>query len=103
MCIVAAGPDSKAQVMAVTWDEYEEEFYWFDALGLDPYPTEVTTHWMPFPSDPETNEGDDSQVTPDCESETLFVGGLPGRCECGFLLALPHYCDHQHGLYRRSV
>jgi hypothetical protein len=52
MCIVAAGPNSKVQGMAVTWDEHEEEFYWFDALGLDPYPTEATTHWMPFPDDP---------------------------------------------------
>ena len=51
-CIVAAGPGSKAQVLAVVWDEHEGEFYWFEALGLDPYPTEATTRWMPFPNDP---------------------------------------------------
>lgn len=53
ICLVAAGPNKAAQVVAVRWCNYDEEFYWFDPdLGLDPYPTEATTHWMPFPADP---------------------------------------------------
>lgn len=54
ICIVAAGPDKHTQILAVRWCQSDEEFYWYDPdLGLDPYPTEATTHWMPFPYDPE--------------------------------------------------
>lgn len=53
MCIVAAGPCRHAQILAVIWHEYEKEFVWANEdLGLDPFPTEVATHWMPFPADP---------------------------------------------------
>jgi hypothetical protein len=47
-CIVAA--NGIAQILAVVWDG--EEFKWFDEELCDPYPSEVTTHWMPFPNDP---------------------------------------------------
>lgn len=54
ICLVAGGSDKHAQIVAVRWCHYDQEFYWYDPdLGLDPYPTEVTTHWMPFPADPE--------------------------------------------------
>jgi len=53
VCLVAGGPDKHAQILAVRWCQSDEEFYWYDPdLGLDPYPTEATTHWMPFPNDP---------------------------------------------------
>ena len=52
VCIVSAGLDNHAQVLAVRWDAYDEEFYWAEDIGLEPYPTEETNMWMPFPSDP---------------------------------------------------
>ena len=54
-CIVAAGPTVVAQIIPVVWDEELQEFFWHDqadGFGLDPYPTEVTTHWLPWPEDP---------------------------------------------------
>lgn len=51
ICIVAA--NNIAQSVAVRWCHSDQEFYWYDTdLGIDPYPTEATTHWMSFPADP---------------------------------------------------
>jgi len=55
LCIVAGGPDRVSQIIALRWDAYEEEFIWHsdsDGLGIDPFPTEIATHWMPWPDDP---------------------------------------------------
>lgn len=55
ICIVAGGPGRVAQIIPLRWYEIHQEFHWHedsDGLGLDPYPTEVSTHWMPWPDDP---------------------------------------------------
>ena len=55
VCIVAAGPDCHAQHLALIWDDCEQQFYWVDDAAfsqLDPFPTEMATHWMPWPKDP---------------------------------------------------
>ena len=56
ICIVAAGPGRVAQILPLRWDLSAQEFFWHedaDGFGLDPFPTEVATHWMPWPSDPQ--------------------------------------------------
>jgi hypothetical protein len=52
ICIVAAGPDSVSQYLAMKWDG--SEFSWADdnETDLDPFPSETATHWMPWPDDP---------------------------------------------------
>jgi len=56
ICIVAAGSESEAQIIPLTWDG--KEFVWHEhaePLNLDPFPTEEVTHWRPWPNDPDEN------------------------------------------------
>lgn len=55
MCIVAAGPDHHAQIIPMRWYAHDQEFYWHEQaqdLGVDPFPTELASYWMPWPDDP---------------------------------------------------
>lgn len=55
ICIVAAGPTRVAQIIPLVWIEEWREFIWHEQaedLGLNPFPSEIATHWIPFPDDP---------------------------------------------------
>jgi hypothetical protein len=54
ICIVAAniGDCAEAQCVAVKWVKHK--FVWAVDIGLGDFPSEFTTHWMPWPSDPVT-------------------------------------------------
>lgn len=53
-CIVAAtvGSCSIAQHASLIW--VNNEFVWADDLDFDPFPSELATHWIPWPLDPVT-------------------------------------------------
>jgi len=50
VCIVAAGPERQAQHLGLVWDG--DDFVWAQDIGLDQFPTELATAWMPWPADP---------------------------------------------------
>jgi hypothetical protein len=57
LCIVSAAPHGQigiAQIVPVMWNERNQEFTWHEQVeeNFDPYPTEITTHWFPWPDDP---------------------------------------------------
>ena len=54
VCIVAAGVNRHGQHIGTVWSG--TEFEWVDSVdgfGIDPLPSEMVTHWMPWPEDPE--------------------------------------------------
>jgi len=56
LCIVAGGPGMVAQIIPLRWNEKKQEFTWHedsDWLQIDDYPTEISTHWIPWPDDPQ--------------------------------------------------
>lgn len=73
ICIVAAGPSRVAQIIPLVWDR--DEFTWHEqaeGLGLDPFPTEVATHWMPWPDDP----GGGGIMAINKHTKTLIAAGI---------------------------